>query len=161
MRTGIGYSEGQGADRRDARLVEAATYRLAVLLNHLTRLFPHTVGRDYDLSINEWRVVVTLAAWPGLSGAQISDVTGIDKMTVSRSARRLEDQSRIERRQDPTNRRRDQWSLTKVGWALYDELARIELQREESLLGEKSPLLNPEVISHTDLLIERMRRAAE
>ncbi|MDJ0685685.1 MAG: MarR family winged helix-turn-helix transcriptional regulator [Alphaproteobacteria bacterium] len=160
MRTDYGQGDVQGADRRDARLVEATTFRLSVLLNYLTRLFPHTIGRDYDLSINEWRVVVTLAAWPGLSGAQLSDITGIDKMTVSRSARRLEETGRIERRQDPANRRRDQWSLTKEGWSQYDQLARMELDREEELLGAESPLMQPDVVSHTDALIDRMRRAA-
>lgn len=60
-------------------------------------------------------IVIYLGKHPGVSQEEIAGYYSLDKTTVSRDARRLEDMGHIERRTAPENRRQYELYLTEAG----------------------------------------------
>lgn len=77
--------------------------------------------------------MLTLADHPGASAQELSDYTGLDKMTLSRAVRALEAQGRLEREGSEADRRKRHLWLTEEGWVVYDEIARAALEREAQI----------------------------
>ncbi len=93
-----------------------------VVSNLIGRAFFPQIASKWDLSLAEWRIILTLADLPGASAAEITALWGMEKMAVSRAARRLEKMGRVARTSDPNDRRRFTLSLTEAGCALFDEI---------------------------------------
>lgn len=114
------------AVRREAELDEAyprLLYRLLKLSNLIGRpFFTHFADR-YDLTLNDVRVLLSLAHVGQAASHELCDATGMHPMNVSRSVARLRRQGRITDRADPGNRRRKLLAPTEEGWALYHKLA--------------------------------------
>ena len=60
----------------------------------------------FGLSIPEWRVMAVLAANPGLSAAEVTARTAMDKVAVSRAVATLLAAGRLRRTTAPADRRR-------------------------------------------------------
>lgn len=106
----------------------------------LSRPFFQSYAQDYSLTLNEWRVMVIAKSRPGVAGQEVSQVTGIHPMNVSRAASSLREAGRITSEQDPVNHRRQLLSLTPEGEALYGELfpsAQLQAERLFSVLDEE------------------------
>jgi len=97
-------------------------FRLLKLSNLLTRPFFAHFSDRYDLSLNDLRVLMTLATMRQAAAHEIGEAVGIHPMNVSRSVATLRRQGRLEERQDPLNRRRKILSLTEEGRALHSKL---------------------------------------
>lgn len=93
-----------------------------VVSNLIGRAFYPEIASKWDLSLAEWRIILTLAHRPGASAAEITSLWGMEKMAVSRAARRLEKMGRVERTNDPRDGRRYTLSLTEAGRALFEEV---------------------------------------
>lgn len=93
-----------------------------VVSNLIGRAFFPEIASKWDLSLAEWRIVLTLAHRPGASAAEITALWGMEKMAVSRAARRLERMGRVARASDPEDGRRFTLSLTEAGRALFEEV---------------------------------------
>ncbi len=93
-----------------------------VVSNLIGRAFFPEIASKWDLSLAEWRIVLTLAHRPGASAAEITALWGMEKMAVSRAARRLERMGRVARTSDPKDGRRFTLSLTEAGRALFEEV---------------------------------------
>ncbi|MCZ6861480.1 MAG: MarR family winged helix-turn-helix transcriptional regulator [Alphaproteobacteria bacterium] len=93
-----------------------------VVSNLIGRAFFPEIASKWDLSLAEWRIVLTLAHRPGASAAEITALWGMEKMAVSRAARRLERTGRVDRTSDPKDGRRFTLSLTQAGRALFVEV---------------------------------------
>lgn len=104
-------------------------------MNATARPFFTEFAARYDLSINEWRVILALKAQPGLSVQEIADVNGYDKMSASRAVRRLIAHGRVARRVDPADRRRALHSLTAEGEAVFLAIAPSAEERVDRLFG--------------------------
>jgi DNA-binding MarR family transcriptional regulator len=89
----------------------------------------------FSLTLSEWRVINALAANPMVSGEEIARELHMEKMTVSRSLRSLEKAGRVAHRKDPSNLKRNQWTLTQVGWELFDSLAPMALAHQEAFMS--------------------------
>jgi DNA-binding MarR family transcriptional regulator len=113
-------------------------YRLLKLSNLVQRpFFTHFADR-YDLTLNDVRVLMSLAFVGQAASHELCDTTGLHPMNVSRSVARLKRQGRITDRADPDNRRRKLLTPTEEGWALYHKLAPHVKALSEFVLGSLS-----------------------
>ena len=64
-------------------------YRLSVLSNTVSSAIAAAYFMNFGLSIPEWRVMAVLAANPGLSAAEVTARTAMDKVAVSRAVKSL------------------------------------------------------------------------
>lgn len=122
--------------RRDARIVDTVSFRLIVAVNRMTRPFHALYGARFGLGLTEWRCMMALAATPDASGEGVAETMGLDRMTVSRTLRRLERGGRCSRAPDPAHRRRNRWRLTDAGWAVIDAVMPEALARDAALFGD-------------------------
>jgi len=116
--------------------------------------FAESVGKTFDLSINDWRVLRTVAFAPGLSQQGVSDRSGLDKMTVSRAVDRLQSAGRIARSPHPDDRRKTVLMLTDEGWAVYDGIVPTALEREAAFVAALTPEEQAALSSLVDRLID-------
>ncbi|AMM24301.1 MarR family winged helix-turn-helix transcriptional regulator [Variovorax sp. PAMC 28711] len=114
-------------------MVESVFFKLVRVVNLTARPFQQRVGRQHQLTLNEWRTLAVLAAEPGITATQVSDLTGLDKMAVSRALTGLKQHKRVQRHDDPTDQRRSRLYLTAAGKALF-EVASAEAQAREAEL---------------------------
>jgi len=113
------------------------TFQIAVLSNFIARPFFEQIGRATGMNINEWRILLVVAAQEGVVQSDIGSATGLHKMTVSRSLRSL---SRyVELRGMPDDRRKKAAFLTASGWSLYRKLLPSLRERQRLLLAAMDP----------------------
>jgi len=116
---------------------ESLYYQLWVLTNLTAKPFPR-FGARFDMNLTDWRMMVTVADRPGISAQELSDYSGLDKMSVSRAVRSLEDQGRLVREGSETDRRMRHLYLTDAGWKVYDEIAAAAVSREAEIYAPLS-----------------------
>lgn len=115
-------------------LKRIAAYRLATLSNRLTLWAARTYGREFGVTVLEWRVVAALGALGDATAREVSDFTVLDKSNVSRAVDRLAARGLVGRARHPRDRRSKLLSLTPAGRALRDAVAARSLERERLLL---------------------------
>ncbi len=97
-------------------------YRLLKLSNLISRPFLAEDAVRYRISLNELRVLMTLAPLREAASHELASVAGMHPMNVSRAVAALRRQNRVTEQTDPGNRRRKLLRLTAQGWALYRQL---------------------------------------
>lgn len=125
--------------RRDARITGTVSFQLLTAVNRLTRPFHALYGKRFGVGLSEWRCMMALAAAPGASGEDVAETMGMDRMTVSRTLRRLEAGGHALRGPDPAHGRRNRWRLTERGWSVVDAVLPEALERDRTLFGDASP----------------------
>jgi DNA-binding MarR family transcriptional regulator len=110
-------------------------FKLVRVVNLTARPFQQRVGRQHQLTLNEWRTMAVLGAQPGLTATQVADLTGLDKMAVSRALAGLQRNKRLHRHEDPTDLRRSRLFLSSVGKALYATVVVQAHEREAELFA--------------------------
>jgi len=90
-----------------------------VVSNLIGRAYDDEIATRWGLSLPEWRIVLTLMHHPGVTASEITRLWGMEKMAVSRAARRLERDGRVRRTPHEGDRRRYTLDLTAAGKALY------------------------------------------
>ena len=156
--------------------------KLVRVVNLTARPFQQRVGRAHQLTLNEWRTMALLGSRPGLTATQLAELTGLDKMAVSRALAGLQRAKRLHRHEDPTDQRRSRLYLSSAGKAVH---AAVALQAGEGAahrhlvepgeFGElggaeagagaqqrhRAPLVERELVQATDALLERPRRQVD
>jgi DNA-binding MarR family transcriptional regulator len=110
-------------------------YRLSVLSNTVSGAIAAAYFMNFGLSIPEWRVMAVLAANPGLSAAEVTARTAMDKVAVSRAVASLLANGRLHRTTAPKDRRRTHLALTPAGTRVYARVVPMALQYERNLLA--------------------------
>ena len=128
-------ARSRGTQRSDRSLEGSIGSQLILAMNLIMRPFLDEHAKRLDLTLPEWRALKSLAAEPGRSGEEIARSLYTDRMTVSRALRRLEGNGRAERRKDPTDRKKNLWSLSKAGWAVFNELSPLATARQAEVLS--------------------------
>ena len=105
------------------------------LVNMTAKPFFTDFAARYDLTINEWRVMLALNDRPDLSVQEIAEVNGFDKMSASRAVRRLIARGRVTRATDSSDRRRTRHRLSAEGAAIFAEISPFALARADTLFG--------------------------
>ena len=110
-------------------------FKLVRVVNLTARPFQQRVGRQHQLTLNEWRVMAVLGAHAGFTATQVVDKTGLDKMSVSRALAGLKRAKRLQARDDPTDQRRSRLYLTAAGTTLFATVHALGVQREAELFA--------------------------
>ncbi|HEY5409805.1 MAG TPA: winged helix DNA-binding protein, partial [Caulobacteraceae bacterium] len=81
------------------------------------------------------RVLALAAMRPGVSAAEISQMSGVDKSPVSRAVQALIGRGLMQAKGDSGDNRRMLLSLTAPGEALHDRVIQVSLERDEQILN--------------------------
>ncbi len=110
-------------------------FKLVRVVNLTARPFHESVGKQHNLSLNEWRAMVVLASHPGVSATEVCELTGLDKMSVSRALAGLEKQERLHRESDPADQRKSLLTLSPAGRKLFTRIGSLAQAREAQLFA--------------------------
>ncbi len=105
-------------------------YRLSVLSNIVSRRIAKFYEERFQLTIPEWRVMAVLGRFPGLTAADVTERTAMDKVQVSRAVARLQTTRRVEQRAVEGDRRARHLFLTEEGHHVYVEIVPLALGYE-------------------------------
>jgi DNA-binding MarR family transcriptional regulator len=120
------------------RLEKFLPYRLSVLSNTVSSAIAAAYFAHFGLTIPEWRVVAVLAANPGLSAAEVTARTAMDKVAVSRAVATLLAAGRLRRTTVAADRRRTHLQLTQPGIRVYAQVVPMALEYERHLVASLS-----------------------
>ena len=122
------------APRPKLHLENFLPYRLSVLSNTVSSAIAAAYFAHFGLSIPEWRVMAVLAANPGLSAAEVTARTAMDKVAVSRAVATLLAAGRLRRTTVKSDRRRTHLELTPSGTRVYAQVVPVALNYERHLI---------------------------
>jgi DNA-binding MarR family transcriptional regulator len=149
----------QSMTRREKLHLEGfLPYRLSVLSNTVSSAIAAAYFANFGLSIPEWRVMAVLAANPGLSAAEVTARTAMDKVAVSRAVATLLSAGRLQRTTAPADRRRTHLSLSSAGVRVYAQVVPMALDYERKLVA---PLSKSERATLDRILRVLLGRAVE
>jgi DNA-binding MarR family transcriptional regulator len=115
------------------RLDDSLFFKLVRVVNLTARPFNEGIGRQHDLSLSDWRVMMVLGSHPGTTASEVCQRTGMDKMSVSRAIAALARRRRVTRKPDPADGRRTLVWLSSAGQRLFDTLAVSARERERQV----------------------------
>jgi DNA-binding MarR family transcriptional regulator len=133
-------------------------YRLSVLSNTVSGAIAAAYFAHFGLTIPEWRVMAVLAANPGLSAAEVTARTAMDKVAVSRAVATLLAAGRLRRTTVKADRRRTHLELTPAGTRVYAQVVPMALDYERHLV---EPLSKKDRAALDRLLRVLLGRAVE
>lgn len=118
--------------RTKLKLDRFLPYRLSVASNALSQVIGRAYESSHDLSMQEWRVIAVLGEAEKLTQQGLVAKTKMDKVTVSRAARSLEERGIVRREANEDDARSLWLSLTAEGRKIYVKVvpAAVELERE-------------------------------
>lgn len=140
------------ADDPGHRAPTLVLYRLLKLSNLISQPFFADDAVRYHISMNELRVLTTLAPLGEAASHEIGAVAGMHPMNVSRAVAALSRHKRIQQRPDPDNRRRKLLTLTPKGRKLHDDLMPHVREVADSLFAT----LEPAELEALSKLIDKM-----
>ena len=94
-------------------------HQLLKLSNRLMAPFATHLSDRYRISLNEFRLLMTIGGLGTTASHEVAEKTGVNVMSVSRAVAALERNGRISVTTDPANRRRKALALTEEGRRLY------------------------------------------
>jgi DNA-binding MarR family transcriptional regulator len=106
--------------RTDGSEKAAMLHQLLKLTNRLMAPFSTHLAHRYKISLNEFRLLMTIGGLGRTASHELAELTGVNVMSVSRAVATLQRHGRIEVVRDPRNRRRKWLSLTDEGQRLYE-----------------------------------------
>lgn len=141
------YPENRGISGKPAVL-----HRLLTLTNRLMAPFSMHLAHRYRISLNEFRLLMTIGALGKTASHEVAELTGVNVMSLSRAVATLQREGRVHVERDSTNRRRKWLSLTEEGERLYRSMRPSGEKVADYLFGD----LDAEELDTLNRLIERM-----
>ena len=142
----------EGKKDKELILEDFLPYRLAILSHTVSGLIARVYDKRFGITIPEWRVILIVGRFPGLSAVEVAERTMLDKVAVSRAVTKLIKAGRINREFADADRRRSILTLSDDGWKVHDEIAPLALAMEDDLLHG----LTDEQIETLNTVIERL-----
>ena len=109
-------------------------YRAVQLGERISHTLSAIYSRRFQLSVPEWRVLACVCQDRPFTAKAVCEVTDLEKATVSRAVRRLEERGLIRRTPLPEDQRAQVLSLTDAGSSLMKELLPLAYAWEGRLL---------------------------
>jgi len=97
-------------------------YRMNRAAAAMSERLREVYGRKFKLTIPEWRVLATLAQFPGVTARAIGKHSRLHKTKVSRAVQALEDRRWLGRAENGSDRREEFLRLTPTGLKAYEAL---------------------------------------
>jgi DNA-binding MarR family transcriptional regulator len=127
---------------------------LAWLSNKLAASASQAYRQQFGLGIVEWRILAYLAVYDWGTGAQMSQLMGMDKAAISRGASFLQTKKFIKSRAGFG--RNLEFGLTAKGHEIHDRIIRLALARQDALLSGLSKKDVAVLISHLHVLLNNL-----
>lgn len=132
-------------------------YRLSLLTNTVSSGIARSYREPFGISVQEWRILVVLARYPGLTAKEVAERTAMDKVAVSRAVKNLVGKELLLRKTDPEDRRRIHLHITPDrGLEIVNRVVPLARKYENDLLDALSP---PERETLFDLIEKLQLRA--
>lgn len=93
----------------------------------------------FDVGIETWRVLVLLAIHESISANRVVKVIGMDKASVSRVFKTMQQRGLVTMGLDPQDGRVRVATITPEGRELHDKILGIALERDRALMSVLSP----------------------
>lgn len=132
-------------------------YRLTKLSGVISRSLADRYSSQFNLTIQEWRILAILGENPGLTAREVGSLSSLDKVNVSRATERLEKAGRISRKVVAEDRRAFSLHLTEQGQDILDQIIPLASGYEDLLLEEFSP----DEIEQLDSFLNRLDEKAD
>jgi len=100
-------------------LEHALPYKLYKLALRGSRAKSAYIKREVGLSIDEWKVLLLIGTFSPLSTKEVAARSTLDKVRVSRTTDRLVRQRLVTAQRDPSDRRKVELKLTRLGKTKY------------------------------------------
>lgn len=136
-------------------LQEYFPYKISRLVNDMSAGLMRSYSQRFGLNVSQWRMLAASAQLEPTSATELTEYSGMDKVTVSRSVRELVDRKLLVREADATDGRRATIALTAQGRAVYEEIAPAAVAFEEALLGVLKPSERALISSMIDRLLDQ------
>lgn len=127
---------------------------LTWIANKLSRGASQSYLATFDVGIETWRCLVLLAIEGSISAQQVSRIIGMDKGSVSRCFKSMQERGLIRTELDASDGRLRIAVLTEAGRALHDQIIGVALERERAFLSVLSA-------AEVELLLGMLRRLHE
>jgi len=130
-------ARGQGKASLAADTAESVQlHRLLKLTNRLMAPFSTHLAHRYRISLNEFRLLMSIGTLGRTASHEVAQMTGVNAMSVSRAVATLQRHGRVHVERDENNRRRKWLTLTPEGERLY-QIMRPQSERvAQYLFGE-------------------------
>lgn len=135
-------SQSAGSTAPEPSLVDLEHYVPAYLTwvaNKLSRGASQHYLSAFGVGIETWRCLVLLAIEGSISAQQVCKVIGMDKASVSRCFKSMQEQRLIVLELDEADGRLRLAKLTKKGRDLHDSIIGVALERERAFLSVLTP----------------------
>ncbi len=109
-------------------------YRLAKVAEAVSHSMSQIYGERFRMSRDEWRVLAAAGEADEMQTKEVAARTGLDKVSLSRAASKLEDRGYITRTESREDRRIKIIRLSPTGRATLSEVSRIVNERAAYLL---------------------------
>lgn len=119
-------------------LAEFLPYQLSITSNAVSDLIARSYRGRFGLKIPEWRLMAVLGELASATQRELVAATAMDKVTVNRASKTLEDRGLIGRAPNVADGRSHHLALTATGRELYDQIVPLALSVEaelEQILG--------------------------
>ena len=130
-------------------------YKLSRLVNDLSAGLQRSYSLRYGLNVSQWRMLAAAAQLEPTSVTELTDYSGMDKVTVSRSVRELVDRKLLDRTQSEKDRRRANITLTNAGREMYQSIAPSAMAYEADLLGVLNEGERADLLRTLDKLLDQ------
>ena len=114
-------------------------YELAVAAARMSRQLEAVYSKDGGLSREEWRVLFLLAGVTELTSKELSRRSSLDKVQISRAAKRLEEKGHIVGTESKIDRRLRDYACTDQGKAFFQSLFPKVNSKAEMVFGLMDP----------------------
>lgn len=131
-------------------------YRLSVASNVVSQVIARAYESSHGFSMQEWRVIAVLGEAEHLTQQGIVAKTKMDKVTVSRAARSLEERGIVRREANEDDARSLWLSLTAEGRRIYVKVVPAAVELEREVFGE----FTAKEVAALEALLVRVEEAA-
>jgi DNA-binding MarR family transcriptional regulator len=132
-------------------LAEFLPYQLSITSNAVSDLIARAYRGRFALKIPEWRVMAVLGEIASATQRDLCAATAMDKVTVNRASKALEDRGLIGRAPNAADGRSHHLALTDTGRELYEQIVPLALSVEAELLSS-------EEARALEAMLEKLRR---
>ena len=138
-------------------LSEFLPYQLSVASNAVSDLIAESYRGRFALKIPEWRVMALLGERASATQRELVSATAMDKVTVSRATKALEDRALVRRAPNVADGRSHHLALSDTGRELYDQIVPLAQAMEKRLEN----VLDPGDAERLEEILRRLRLRAE
>jgi DNA-binding MarR family transcriptional regulator len=137
-------------------LAEFLPYQLSITSNAVSDLIARAYRGRFALKIPEWRLMAVLGERASATQRELVAATAMDKVTVNRASKALEDRGLIGRAPNAADGRSHHLALTPVGRELYEQIVPLALSVE----GELEKTLDPDEAAILVRIMAKLRATA-